>query len=97
MELYRQALQRLEGFPFAKKALGHLHLNLANNYFILTNFKEAGKHYRKVLAAFDAQESYSFENQKQEILFYFNFRQDFNVRCYAQQSHCLFEKMLRAL
>ena len=75
VELYRQALQRMEGLPFPKGKLGHLHLNLANNYFILTNFKEAGKHYRKVLRAFDTQDEdrVSFESQRQEILFYFNF------------------------
>ena len=75
VDLYLKALQRMEGFPSAKESSGHLHLNLANNYFILSNFKEAAKHYRKVLLSFDDQESSGnrFESRKQEILFYFNF------------------------
>ena len=75
VELYHQALsriERIEDSPSIRGKLGHLHLNLANNYFILNNFREARRHYAKVLSAFETSEA-EFESEKQRVLFYFNF------------------------
>ncbi|MEQ9366025.1 MAG: hypothetical protein RIF32_17410, partial [Leptospirales bacterium] len=43
VELFRQALQKVEG-DAPDRASGNLHLNLANNYFKLLNFQRAAEH-----------------------------------------------------
>ena len=76
VELYRQALQWMDTSAFPKETLGHLHLNLANNYFILNNFNEAAEHYGEALTALTSEKGRSegnFESQQQRLLFYFNF------------------------
>ncbi len=47
VELYRQALQKVEADAGAPRAVASLNLNLANNYFQLLNFQRAVEHYRK--------------------------------------------------
>ncbi len=59
--------------------LGRLHLNLANNYFILLNFREAAKHYEQSLSYLDpakpgaGRQRDGFESPKQRALTYLNF------------------------
>ncbi|MBK8397287.1 MAG: PD40 domain-containing protein [Leptospiraceae bacterium] len=73
IELYSQILQFLGTKYENKKALSDLHLNLANNYFLLSNYPKALQEYQEV-------EKYSkfileknrFENYRQKAVYYFN-------------------------
>ena len=76
IELYQQMLARMQNAPSGianSTALARLHLNLANNYFNLLNFKEAQSHYQEVISIFRNLGRYEFESYKQRGSFYFNF------------------------
>ncbi len=73
IELYQQVLQKIQYGEEEPQTRARLHLNLANNYFILLNSKEANENYRKVLEIAKDLKKSIFENEKQEVLFYFNF------------------------
>ncbi|MBE7412958.1 MAG: hypothetical protein L6Q54_03990 [Leptospiraceae bacterium] len=73
IELYRQILNFLGNSP-NKKVLSDLNLNLANNYFLLSNYPRAKEHYdiTKKMEKFIVSKT-QFENYKQKALFHFNF------------------------
>lgn len=74
IDLYHQVLDLIGSEYPNKKALSDLHLNLANNYFILNNYPKSYEHYLIVenLGKYINQ-SIRFENFHQEALFRFHF------------------------
>ncbi|MCB1191267.1 MAG: PD40 domain-containing protein [Leptospiraceae bacterium] len=73
IELYNQILEFLGKYE-NKKVLSDIHLNIANNYFLLSNFQKALFHYNKVegLSRY-VIDRVQFEDYKQKALYYFNF------------------------
>ena len=73
IELYSQILQFLGPHYENKKALSDIHLNLANNYFLLSNYPKAFNEYKEVenLSKFILEKN-RFENYRQRAVYYFN-------------------------
>lgn len=71
--IYERSLEANNELKYPDKE-GNLHLNIANTYFLLVNYKEALKHYQ-------AAEKYkrAFASHKQEALFYYHL-----AYCYYQ-------------
>ncbi len=73
IELYSQILQFLGPNYANKKAISDVHLNLANNYFLLSNYPKAFREYQEVekLSKFILEKN-RFENYRQRAVYYFN-------------------------
>ena len=73
IELYTQILQFLGSKYENKKALSDIHLNLANNYFLLSNYPKAFQEYQEVekLSKYILEKN-RFENYHQRAMYYFN-------------------------
>ena len=73
IEIYSQILQFIGPKYENKKALSDIHLNLANNYFLLSNYPKAYTEYQEVekLSKFILEKN-RFENYRQKALYYFN-------------------------
>ncbi|HMV41083.1 MAG TPA: hypothetical protein PLS71_13745 [Leptospiraceae bacterium] len=73
ISLYSQILQFLGPNYENKKALSDIHLNLANNYFLLSNYPKAFTEYQEVenLSKFILEKN-RFENYRQKAVYYFN-------------------------
>ena len=87
IELYLQALNRLEKNKVDPKMLGGLYLNLANNYFILLSFEDAKKYY-----ALTEDVSFNFENFRQKAIFYFNYGRTLMYNSDYEKAISLFNK-----
>lgn len=72
VELYRQALEKITPANAAPEALAALHLNLANNYFRLLNFKRAIENYRLTGQYMAQAGAASFDDYRQNALYHFN-------------------------
>lgn len=73
IELYNQILEFLGEYQ-NKKVISDINLNIANNFFLLSNFQKALFHYDKVenLSRYII-DRIQFESYKQKALFYFNY------------------------
>lgn len=74
IELYQQILQFLGPKYNNKKVLADIHLNLANSYFLLSNYEKAlGEYETSEKISRNILDNRRFESYKQKALFYFNF------------------------
>ncbi len=73
IELYSQILQFVGPSHDNKKALSDIHLNMANNYFLLSNYPKAFREYEEVekLSKYILEKN-RFENYRQKAIYYFN-------------------------
>lgn len=73
ISLYSQILQFLGPNYENKKALSDIHLNLANSYFLLSNYPKAFTEYQEVenLSKYILEKN-RFENYRQRAIYYFN-------------------------
>ena len=73
IELYSQILQFIGPNHDNKKALSDIHLNMANNYFLLSNYPKAYREYEEVekLSKYILEKN-RFENYRQRAVYYFN-------------------------
>ena len=73
IELYLRILRRINLQTIPKVAMFRIYLNLANNYFVLLNFRDASSYYQKIQNSLIKTKVEIFENERQKFLFYFNF------------------------
>lgn len=77
VELFTQILDFKEHSP-NKKLLSDLHLNLANNFFLLNDYQNAQRHYKKVeTLSTHIIPRVQFENYQQKALYLFNYARSF--------------------
>jgi len=94
IDLYTQVLEFL-GKKIHTKNLANVHLNLANNYFLLNNFQKALAHYQEVeILNQKILESSQFESYRQEGLFYFNYARALIYNSKVSDSIPMLEKAL---
>lgn len=76
IELYRQGLVRIGAVRPRDPGISYIHLNLANNYFNLLNFKSALEHYELAVKTYQKSPASAsrpfFSSYKQEGMYYFN-------------------------
>ncbi len=95
VELYQLALHFRSGSSDDVIARAHLHLNLANNYFNLLNFKRAVEHYTEVGRIEQKVGRELFDSHTQKALFHFNSGRALYYEGRPQEAAAQFEKARR--
>lgn len=95
VELYQLALHFRSGAGDDAVGRAHLHLNLANNYFNLLNFKRAVEHYAEVSRIEEKAGREIFDSYIQKALFHFNSGRALYYEGRPQEAAAQFEKARR--